>query len=178
MAFYRFPKIILFCTLVLVCFSCADRYEPINTQVIIPDQVSRADDTLMYDSLAHVPFSRLRRLASFGLRYAYELPEQNRGKEMYVVVSGRTRSNYAQSTAVIVVVTHKDNEQLSWQVIPMRLYYTEQNKWCTFRDSVRVPEKFDWKEYTRLDVVTHLSNSTQELFDIDTMKVVLKQKQY
>jgi hypothetical protein len=160
----------------LLCVCCGNNYNTIEVQTLSSNNVRRVNDTVMEDSFHHLQFSRLSKPASFGMTADFKLPEEYQGHECYVVVSGRARSNYAQSDAFIVVVTHKDQEQISWMVMPVKYYITELNTWCPFRDSIRLPEKIDGKTYNLITIAAHLATSQKENFDLDTLRVSIKQK--
>lgn len=161
---------------ILCLMGCGNRYDVVAEQVITVANSKRLDDTVMRDSTDHILFSRLRRPATFSFKYEYQIPEEKRDSEFYIVVSGRSRTNYAQSNAVMAVVPSENGEQVEWMIIPMRYQYTDINTWCHFRDSIRLPKHFNGKGYNRVTVAAHLSSSTAENFDLDTLHVMIRQK--
>ena len=171
----KIKKAILISILGFVFVRCTDRYIVLDNQTISIDKVKRADDTVLVDSVGRFRFSRLSRLNSFGMGANYTLPEKSRGKDIWVIVGGRTRTNYAQSNAVIAVVTHKGEQQTSWMVVPLKYDYTSPDTWCSFRDSLKLGEKIDGKEYDQISIAAHLPGSTQENFDLETLHMIIKQ---
>jgi hypothetical protein len=163
--------------LVLVLSACEDGYQTIVESNIVLSENKTTDDTLLKDNAQNFYFSRLSKPNTFGIMFDYILPEDAQNKEVYVIVKGQSRSNYAQSNALIVVVTHnKEGEQLSWMLMPLRYYYTSINEWCSFRDSVRLPSNFKGKAYNLITVVAHQPISTAENFDLKEMQVSIKAK--
>ncbi len=160
----------------LLLSSCRKKYEIAESRILTVDNVKRVDDAVLEDSLGHFQFSRLSRPGTFGMMADFELPEKNQDCDGYVIVSGRVRSNYVQSEAFLVVVTHKDQEQLSWQTLPVRLYTTHLNAWCPFKDSIFLPAKMGGKAYNKITVAAQLANSKDEVFDLDTLYISIKQK--
>jgi hypothetical protein len=162
---------------VFVINACADGYQTITERTIVLDKSKTKDDTLLKDSTQNFYFSRLSKPNTFGIMFDYTLPEDAQNKEVYVVVKGQSRSNYAQSNALIAVVTHnKENEQLSWMIMTMRYHYTSINEWCSFKDSIRLPANFKGKTYSLITVATHQPVSTAENFDLRDLQISIKVK--
>lgn len=170
-----FKKIFFIVGLITVMYGCGKKNKTIFTDtLVVDDKYKPHEDTVLIDSIRPILFSRLHRPNSFGMRTAYQVPTELQGKKMYVVVSGRSRNNYAHSNAVIVVVTHNaKNEQLSWDFIRMKYQYTEVNYWCNFKDSLKLPPDFYGKEYNLITVMAHLPEGAEK-FDLDGLKVEIK----
>ena len=154
--------------------ACGDTYTVIDEQVIVPGK-NHIEDTIMDDPLQHIRFSRLRKPVTFGLKYVFKVPEENQDKETYIAVRGRVRSNLALSNAVIAVVAHCDNEQLTWMVMPVRIHITDTNTWCPFNDSVYFSPRLSGKKYNNISAVAHLVGD-KERFDMDALHVTVRQK--
>lgn len=170
-------KSILCIVLVLLINACGEGYQTITQRTIVLDRKKTKDDTLIKDTTQNFYFSRLSKSNTFGIMFDYTLPEDAQNKEVYVIVKGQSRSNYAQSNALIVIVTHnKENEQLSWMLMPMRYHYTSINQWCNFKDSIRLPANFKGKTYSLITVVAHQPISTAENFDLKDMQISIKAK--
>jgi len=171
-----FKKIFFIVCLIISTYGCGKKYKTIFTETLVVDnKYKQHEDTVLIDSIRPVLFSRLYRPNSFGMRTAYQVPTESQEKKMYVVVSGRSRNNYAHSNAVIVVVTHNaKNEQLSWDFIRMKYQYTEVNYWCNFKDSLKLPPNFYGKEYNLITVMAHLPEGVEK-FDLEGLKVEIKE---
>lgn len=158
-------------------FGCG-RYKVIHTEKIVLDKnYKRIEDTLLTDSLEKFTFSRLTRPGSFGFKTVYNLPEKSQGKELIVALSGRCRTNLAVSDGMIVVVAHsKKDKQLSWDLVRMKYQFTDLNKWCSFRDSIRLPADFYGTQYSRITILSHLP-AGDEKFDLDGLNIEIREKQ-
>lgn len=164
----------MFAATVLFLAACSDSYTTIDEQTIVPG-AKRYDDSVMEDNKAHMRFSRLHKLVSFGLRYSYKLSEENQDKPTYVSVSGKARTNSGVSGGVIAVITHYDNDQLSWMVLPIKIHITDTNTWCLFHDSIYLSPRIDGRKYNTITAVAHLI-SDKEKFDLDGLHVAIRQR--
>jgi hypothetical protein len=172
--FFRYFLII---TSLFFLTACKDKYSSILSNSVVLDKYYRPhEDTLLKDSIQPRLYSRLYKPNTFGMRTFFELPKSAQGKDLYVVVSGRTRNNYGQPYGAIAVTTHSEKmEQLCWELIKLRFQYTGINEWCEFRDSLKLPPRFYESEYTLINVMAYLPQGSEN-FDLDGLKVVVKQK--
>lgn len=172
-----FWKCFLIPVFIGVFFGCRDKYTPVFNDTIVVDKNYKAhEDTVLMDSLPPILYSRLNVPNTFGLRTHFELPETSQGKDMYVIVSGRSRNNYAHSFGAIAISSYSEKrEQLSWDLIKMRFQYTGVNEWCDFRDSLKLPPNFYGTQYNLINVTAHLPQGSEN-FDLDGLKVVISQK--
>jgi hypothetical protein len=171
-------RFFLLCTPLLMLCGCHDSFETIYTDaVVIDENYQPVEDTVLTDSVQHFKFSRLHRADTYGIRLAYKVPPESQGKSLYVIVSGRTRTNLAYSTGHITISSgSKKNGQTSIDALEMRYQYTDVNRWCDFRDSVRLAPEYWNKRYDAISIVAHLSmKSVGENFDLDGFHVTIKQ---
>ncbi|MES2680401.1 MAG: hypothetical protein V4635_10970 [Bacteroidota bacterium] len=171
-------KIISVCFVVVCFISCSDRYKTVQEQFVEVNRSDLKDDTLIKDSGSAFYFSRLSKPNSFGRLYVYKYPEDQIGKEHYVVFSGKTRTNYAESNSTISLAVHdKKGEQLCWKSIFLRRHFTDINKWVYFKDSIRIDPKYIGKKSATVSCMLYLARSTNENFDFDTLHVTVKEKE-
>ena len=112
-----------------------------------------------------------------GLRAEYTLPKKAQKKELWVVISGMIRTNYAHSTAIIAVQTNsEDGQMLCWKALHLRYYFTDINKWCFFKDSIYLPKGYYDKAHSKIATFAFSGTSANENFDLDSLFVTIKQK--
>lgn len=175
MKFFSFRLQIFLTSIVLLFSACRESYRIIQEIKIEPDSLNLADDTICKDLKSQTLFSRLSKKESRGLHYSYVLPKEMKGKEVYIVASGKARTNYAHSnTYITIVVNDEKNNQLLWRALPLRFFYTEVNVWSPFRDSLFLPGSFDGKTYKNIQIMTTLGNSEREVFDVDSLTLRIK----
>lgn len=110
--------------------------------------------------------------------YVYRVPPEHQDKHFYIVFKGKIRSNYAQSNASIVFLAYdKNNNQLCWWALPARPHLVYQNQWNTFHDSLHIPGLINDVVYTTITAFPFLGPAKSETFDVDSLKVSLKQRQ-
>lgn len=171
-------RVVLIGLFALMLAGCRDRYREIYSTTLLPGKNCPVlDDTLLYDSVQNIRYSRLEAGGTFGLRLIYPLPEQSRERELLVTVSGNTRTNNAYSKGLIVVSTSNATKgQTSWDALRMSYQYTAMNTWCAYRDSVKLSAKYYDKLYDQITVYTHLPNNGEK-YDIDGIKITVLQKE-
>jgi len=157
--------------------SCADRYETIHEQSILIDKKNLRDDTLIKDSISQHYFSRIKRKGSYGRMLNFQLAKDQVGKEFYVVFEGRIRTNYPQSNSTISVATNdRSGNQIDWLVAFLKPFYSTVNEWCYFKDSVRIEHNKKGSKLTAISCFAYIPVGTDELFDMDSLRVAIKQK--
>lgn len=159
--------------------ACRQDAELVDEKLLLPADVTiHQDDTVMTDTINAALFSRLNKAASQGMLYEYRLPPERQDKHFYIVFKGKIRSNYAQSNAAVVFLAFdKNNNQLCWWALPARPHLVYQNQWNTFHDSLHIPGLINDVVYTTIRAFPFLGASTAESFDVDSLKVSLKQRQ-
>jgi len=163
--------------IIFFLYACEDKYSTLKSFNITAAGRSATADTIIKDSINNFYFSRLRYPNTGGLSATYTLTPEHQNKRLYVVVSGRARTNYAQSNAAIVFTAYDDREELLlWHALSLQYYFTDINKWCAFKDSLFFHPAVKNKYYGKISVVAYLGNATNERFDIDTLKVEIKEK--
>ncbi len=162
---------------ILLIFSCDDKYQTFDSKLVKADSKSSSSDTIISDSIQKFSFSRLRRPETQGLRASFIISPAQRFKQLYIVVNGKIRTNYAYSNSTISISAEDSLKNiLIWRAIFLRYYYTEINEWCYFKDSIFLPNNFDGKYYSKISAFTLLGPSSSENFDIDQLNVEIKEK--
>lgn len=173
----RFCRILYFCFLSLIFVCCSDKFKTVHEQYLFVDKSDLKDDTLIADSVTKAFFSRLSRPSSFGRTLVYKLSKEQEGKEFYIVFYGKIRTNFAQSNATITVVEHTNkSEQICWLSLFLRRHFTDQNKWCYFKDSIRIEPSYMGKLGSSITCVAFLAGTQNEKFDLDTLHIAIKEK--
>ncbi len=162
----------------LIFNSCDDKYEIVNSVLNLPDSTRTIDDLVYTDSISKSLFSRLSKPGTYGITSKYIIPKELKGKELEVVFEGKGRTNYMHSNDYVNVTAYAPNGQnIIWNGISLKYYFTEINKWCYFKDSVHIkPESWE-PEYYNINAFAFLGSSANEQFDIDSFKVTIKAKQ-
>jgi hypothetical protein len=179
-------RISLFLFLILILCSCEDKFRTFDVQTITVannkrdtrDTINKpgVQDTVMTDSTGKFRFSRLRFPSSRGLTATCMIEETHREKPLWIVFSGRVRSNYAHSNATITMAAvSPENGMLVWNGSLLRYYITDVNRWCHFRDSFYLESTFTNKPYGEVSVFTFLGDSEHENFDVDTLHVEFRE---
>jgi hypothetical protein len=169
------PVILSFLCLLLA--SCEDRYAVIQTLAITPEALPGRADTVMTDAAGNFRFSRIKTRATGGLNAGWTLPEERRNKELCVVVTGRARSNYAHSNADIVLAASSPTNKLTvWRAVHLRYFNVDENHWFPFRDSFLLKATAENEVYSSMNIFAFLGDSEKETFDMDTLKVIIKEK--
>lgn len=170
-------KIVAAGILIFFLYSCDDKYNTIQTFKVTANNRSATADTVMKDGSGNFYFSRLRTPGTAGLIATYTLSTEHQNKGIYALVSGRIRTNYAHSNASIAFAAYDDkNEVLVWRAVFLRYYFTDIDQWCAFKDSIYFPANTKGKYYKSISALAFLGNSMKENFDIDTLKVEIKEK--
>lgn len=170
-------KVLFQLIFLLIFSSCGDRYKTVHEQEITINKDDLKSDSVLKDSSNGNFYTRLTQPVSFGRTFKYALNEEQEGKGFYIVFSGRAKSNYAQSNGTISVSIHdKDNEQLGWFSVFLKNYFTEKNVWCHFKDSVKIEPVLAGKKHKTITCMVFLAASTKEVFDLDSLYVVIKEK--
>ncbi len=158
--------------------ACDDRYITLKTLTITANtNKPGTSSVVMVDSLKHFEYSRLKGKSQGGLIGTYTVTPEHSNKQLYVIVSGKIRTNYAHSNSnIIIAATDDKNELILWRGIYIQYYYTEINKWCPFKDSMLLPPSVNNKYYKEVSALAYLGNSENENFDIDTLKIEIKEK--
>ncbi len=155
--------------------SCDKEYNIVFTGSVLPDKKVIIADTILQDSITKKLFSRLTKPNSQGLTSQFILPEENIGKEVEIVFSGRARTNYAHSNAYINVATFSENKQfLSWNSLFLRYYFKDINTWCDFKDSIHFKLATGENPARIIHTFSYLGISTKENFDVDGLTVKIK----
>lgn len=164
--------------LLIFFYACDDKYATFEKSVItVHNNRSGSADTVMKDQGTDFFYSRLRKKNTGGLSAICFIGPAHQNKKMWVVVSGRVRTNYAHSNSTITLsATSKENEVLLWRAIFLKYYYTDCNKWCYFKDSINLPAGYFNKAYTAITAFAYLGDSEKENFDLDTLKVEFKEQ--
>lgn len=177
MTFMTHQKVLIQLIVLLIFSSCGDKYNTIHEQAITVNKDDLKDDSIITDSINGGYYTRLTQPASFGRTLKYTLNAEQEGKGFYIIFSGRARSNYAQSNGTISVSIHdKDNEQLGWFSVFLKSNFTEKNTWCHFKDSIKIEPVLEGKKHKSITCLVFLAASTQEVFDLDSLYVVIKEK--
>ncbi|HQQ94722.1 MAG TPA: hypothetical protein PLQ93_09220 [Bacteroidia bacterium] len=169
--------VFLLCMFSLI--SCRQTSVPVREEFLIP-AVSpyHMQDTVIYDSLNHLSFSRLRHASDMGMYWHFEMPEEMQGKDYDLVFEGRVRSNYVQSKGVLVFTAYDMHKaQVCWWTLPLSPHIEKLNEWNAFRDSLRLTGWINGAHYSTIRVFPFLGDSKQEHLDFDTLKITLKQRQ-
>ncbi len=159
--------------LVFFNFSCDDKFKTFDSKILPANRIKiSGSDTIIKDSTENFYFSRLSKQGVGGLGTTFTISPEHKNKDLYVVVSGRVRTHYVFTNSTITIsAINQKNEVISWQGIFLRYYYTECDKWCHFSDSIFLPGK----DYKLVNAFTFLG-APDESFDIDTLKVDIKEK--
>ncbi len=168
---------LLLYVIILFISSCGEKFESIHKEFVIANPKVLAEDVVIKDSIENFYFSRIYIHDKCGLQIIYKLPKEYQNKELWVVVRGRARTNYAHSNANISLNTRSiDGQMLCWKATRLRYYFTDINKWCHFKDSIFLTNSlFDKTHYT-ITTFAFLGNSGSELFDMDSLIIDIKQK--
>ncbi|MGE0568532.1 MAG: hypothetical protein AB7O73_11325 [Bacteroidia bacterium] len=166
-----FAYFIIFFTMI----SCEPKYKTLDTMIACAKESKRMDDTLICESQRC--FSRIMKSNSQSLRITYNLPEHLKKGEFFIVYSGNLRTNNAFSEGSIALIIEGANGQLiHWGAQHIRYHVYETDTWCKFSDSIKIKYE-DWQEkYHRIHVFPFLGNCNFEKFDVDTLKVTIKEK--
>jgi len=161
------------------CFcmlSCVERYTTIHQQMMMIDKNKLQDDSLIKYPGTNSYFSRIKEHGSFGRRMVFPLNEKQERKEFYIVFTGKIRSNYPQSKSTITVVTNdKSGAQIDWRCVFLKTFYTEMNRWCYFKDSVKITVDERWRKHRSITCFPFLPSGTGEAFDIDSLYVSINE---
>lgn len=168
----------LFISVIAVIFllaSCEKFTELSQSRVVATGKTKNNADTILFDEAARVFFSRLTHSNSIGMRVTCSIPQTKNDQELYVVLEGRARTNYANSNSGIALSgnNHK-GEQLCWRFLPLRYFYTDLNTWCHFKDSIYIKTNYQWKNYIRFTAHANLTSSANEIFDLDSLTLTVK----
>jgi len=167
--------------LILVSFflqSCEDKFSTIyKAQITVNNNRPNTADTVLYDSINHFKFSRLNKIDVSGITSTFVLPKEHQNKALWVIFSGRARTDYAHSNSSITTAAMSEkNECLVWRAVFLRYFYTDINKWCYFKDSIYLRPDFDGKVYNEISSFAFSGSSSNEKFDIDTLNIQIKAK--
>jgi len=163
--------------IILFVSSCGEKFESIHKEFVIANPKVLAEDVVIKDTTENFYFSRIYIHDKCGLQIIYNVPKESQNKDLWVVASGRTRTNYAYSCASVSLNTRSiDGQMLCWRAISLRYYYTDINKWCHFKDSIFIPRSFFDKTHHTITTFAFLGNSGSELFDMDSLIIDIKQK--
>lgn len=166
-----------FFTSAILLSGCNTSYQEITTQTAIPSEVSHLDDSILIEKSTGLSFSRIHKKESMGLRVPFLLPDNLKGKELYVVFNGIAKSNYAYSNASIVVsVYNTRKQQIIWKSFPLRYNFLGVDVWSPFTDSLYLSGSFDNKNYLFIQTFSFLGNSESEKLDMTYLTVKLKAK--
>jgi hypothetical protein len=161
--------------LILFFQSCADEYTSIEKFVITPSNHTLKADTIITDEVGGLRFSRLRKVGQAGYSAVTNLSIENRDKKIWVIFSGKVRTNYAHSNATISIAAVGLNQEIVvWNATFLKYFITDINKWCPFKDSVLLPREKLNQKYSVINTMAYLGNSESENFDIDTLRVEYK----
>lgn len=170
-----------FCSAILLfficffCFSCREEFKSAQKFSVTALNNPPSGDTAMLDEKDKFYFSRITNPSCGGLNAPWKISEENRNKRIWVIFSGRARTNYVQSNATISVAAIGLNQTaVVWQAVFLRYYITDINAWCPFKDSVLLPKEKLEQKYSMVNTIAYLGNSKEEKFDIDTLKVEYK----
>ncbi len=171
-------RIVIFLIVTLFFLAgCSDKYQVIQSITVTPNINKPTGDTIILDSTKKFYFSRLRAKGTGGLIGTYKVTADHVNKQLYIVVSGRVRTNYAHSNSTITVAVNDDQKNtIVWRAMSLKYYFTEINKWCPFKDSIMLAPNTDGKYYNEISVLTFMGPSESENFDIDTLKIQVKEK--
>jgi hypothetical protein len=163
--------------LFLFLISCSEKYESIHNCVLIPGESERFADTLIKDKAGGFLVSRLNCPNSTGLVCKYNFDSLKSQSEYKIVFMGKARTNYAHSNSAIYLSSiDVDDKIIDWKYIPLNYYYTDVNTWCYFKDSLYIKYENWNKPYKMFNIFTSLGNSSNEVFDCDTLYVQIMQK--
>lgn len=165
-------KAIAFFFLCLFCFSCREEFKSVQKFDVTALNNPKSGDTAIYDEQDKFYFSRITRPSCGGLNAPFKIEEKNRNKKIWVIFSGRARTNYVQSNATISIAAVGLNQMtVVWKAIFLRYYITDINQWCPFKDSTLLPREKLEQKYSLVNTIAYLGNSTNEKFDVDTLHV-------
>lgn len=170
--------------LIILCacaihFSCKQDAELVHEKMLSPaDSSVQQENLVIRDSANGQVFTRLYKAGTQGMVYHYDLPQELINKHFYIVFKGKMRSNYAQSNgSVVFLAFDKNKSQLCWWSLPVRPHLVLQNQWNVFHDSLHIPGLINDIPYVSVHAFPFLGNSASENFDVDSLHVMLKQRQ-
>ena len=160
-------KFTLLFTVIFLLVSCTDEYKTIQSLNITSKNNKAGTSSLsILDSVTKLTFSRLNTKAAGGLIGTFKVGSDYKNKALWFVVSGKIRTNYAHSNATITFAGNEQNgEIILWRAIYLRYFFTENNKWCFFRDSILVPPNINQKYFSEISAFAFLGNSEAENFE-------------
>lgn len=128
-------KVFLLILIIFFLQSCGEKYSTFQHYETTVKNNKPAGDTIVKDSILNFYFSRLCKPGAGGLKASCWIGPAHQNKKMWVVVSGRMRTNYAHSNATITFsAIGKNNEIVLWRAIFLKHYAEDINKWCFFKD--------------------------------------------
>jgi hypothetical protein len=168
----------IFIFIVLLLSNCNDKYNTFQSAVVtVSNNKGVANDTIIKDSVFNFSFSRLQKATARGLNATFTITPEHQEKDLYIVVSGKARTNYAHSNSSITLsAVSSKGELIAWKAFLLKYYYVDNNKWCYFKDSIFLKDNVDSKFYSVINVFGMLGDSKTENFDLDTLHVQLKEK--
>ena len=120
-------KFFLLSVIVFFLQSCRDKFENVCENIITVDN-NRANtgDTVLFDSINKFKFSRVNKKDASTLVASFTLPKEQQNKALWVVFSGRVRSNFAHSNSSITLAAMSEKgECLVWRATLLKYYYTD-----------------------------------------------------
>lgn len=158
--------------------SCEAPFLPVATYTAIPGKTNLpSSDTVMTDSISGIKFSRLTKVGVGGIAVKHEFKQEQQNKPTWVVFSGRLRSNYVHSNSSITISgSDPTGQNILWKAVFLKYHLVELNRWMPFRDSVLIPPSYDNKLFQTIYVFTYMGGKPGENFDLDTLRVLIKQQ--
>lgn len=161
----------------IALFSCSHSYDSIYTTRVIAEWKETAGGRTVKDSVTQLVFSRISEPNNGGLACSYAFTDEQRKGIYKVVMSGRIRTNYAHSFSYINVSTSDlGGVLIDYKALPLRYYFTDINQWCYFKDSAEFKYESWNQPYANVSVYGFLGESPGEVFDMDTLHVVIYQR--
>ncbi|MBK9284297.1 MAG: hypothetical protein IPM51_08225 [Sphingobacteriaceae bacterium] len=165
-------RLILLTGIFIFLSACKEDYKTIQKFTVTPANREPKGDTIMHDNQGNFDFSRIVKKNEAGLTALINISEENRNKKIWVIFSGRLRTNYAHSNATISIAAIGLNQTIVvWNASFLKYFVTEINQWCPFKDSILLPREKLEQKYSMINTMAFLGNSENENFDVDTLKV-------
>ncbi|MGZ3899827.1 MAG: hypothetical protein ACXVNO_08670 [Bacteroidia bacterium] len=118
-------------------------------------------------------FCRMDSSVIYGPRYVYEVKEQDRGKEIWLTLTGKVRTNFVHTTGAIIYEQVDDKKVWSWDGSNFHYHITDLNKWCYFKERIKMPKASKDFPYTKIRIQPIIGTPGKELLDVDSIKILL-----
>lgn len=158
-------------------FSCGEKFKITTKKITLAKRENLAEDTVIKDNTNSIYFSRVSTPKKYGLRSEYILPPDAKNRDLWIIISGRCRTdNIYSNSSIIAHTVSEDGQILFWGNIPLRCFYADINKWSTFKDSVIAKRSYYNKYHFKVICQAFLNDTIKEKFDIDSLIIEIKQR--